>query len=244
MNEQSKGILGVIGGLGPLATAYFMEMVTGMTDADCDQQHLDMIVYNFPSIPDRTAHILDNSKPSPAVPMLHLGQRLAQQGVCQIAIPCMTAHYYREELAKQVNAPILDGVEATAEHLHKQGITRVGIMATDGCVASGMFQRTLEKMGMQPILPDETQQKNVMHLVYQNIKANLPPEMDRFRAVSDQLRQQGAQAIILGCTELSLIKRDYAIGAGYIDAMEALARQAVICCGAKLKTEFENILTR
>lgn len=244
MNEENKGILGVIGGLGPMATAYFMELVTGMTEADCDQQHIDMIVYNFPSIPDRTAHILDNTQPDPAVPMLGVGKRLEAQNVACIAIPCMTAHHYRDALSRQISTPVLDGIAATAAYLKAQGITRVGIMATDGCIAGSVFQAKLEQMGMEWVLPDEIQQKNVMHLVYQNIKANLPPEMDRFHAVNRQLREKGAQAVILGCTELSLIKRSYDIGPGYIDAMEVLAQQAVIRCGGKLKKEFENLLTR
>ena len=117
-------------------------------------------------------------------------------------------------------------------------------MATDGCIAGGVFQQTLEGMGLQLVLPDEIHQKNVMHLVYGNIKAGQKPDMDRFVAVSDHLRQQGAQAIILGCTELSLIKRDYPIGPGYIDAMEALAQKAIVSCGGKLKKEYENLLSR
>jgi len=244
MDKEKQCVLGVIGGMGPMATAYFMELVIRMTDAQTDQQHLDMIVYNSPSIPDRTAYILDNTKPDPAEPMLLIGKSLVRQGAGQLVIPCMTAHYFRQRLADKISTPILDGIAATARQLLDQGITRVGIMATDGCIAGGVFQQTLEQMGMEPILPDKRQQSNVMHLVYQNIKANKSPEMDRFRAVSHQLRTAGAQAIILGCTELSLIKRDYDIGAGYVDAMEALAQQAILSCGGKLKEEYENLISR
>ena len=244
MNKEKRQVLGVIGGLGPMATAYFMELVIQMTDATTDQEHLDMIVYNYPSIPDRTANILDNTKPSPLEPMLAIGKKLEQQAVAKIAIPCMTAHNFLDGLTRQISVPILDGVTATAKHLQQHGITCVGIMATDGCVAGGVFQRTLQKLGMQFVLPDKTQQANVMHLVYQNIKANKSPEMDRFRAVSHQLRAAGAQAIILGCTELSLIKRDYNIGPGYIDAMEVLSQQAILGCGGKLKNAFENLISR
>ena len=87
MNDR-KEVLGVIGGLGPIATAHFMELVIRMTEAETDQEHLDMIVYSFPSIPDRTGYILDNTQPSPLPPMIAIGEKLAQQGADHIAIPC------------------------------------------------------------------------------------------------------------------------------------------------------------
>lgn len=85
--------LGVIGGLGPLATACFLEMVTKMTDASCDQEHLEMIIYSAPGIPDRTAYILGRSPDSPVKPMIEIGRKLAREQVSCIAVPCMTAHY-------------------------------------------------------------------------------------------------------------------------------------------------------
>lgn len=243
MNER-KQVLGVIGGLGPIATAHFMELVIRMTDARTDQEHLDMIVYSFPSIPDRTGYILDNTKPSPLPPMTAIGQRLAQQGADHIAIPCMTAHYFHEELSAGIPTPIINGIGETVEHLKENGITRVGIMATTGTIRTGLFRRELERRGMTALVPTAERQQDVMHLIYNNIKANLPPEMDRFHAVSGELRQMGAQAIILGCTELSLIKRDEDIGAGFIDAMEVLAQQSVIRCGGALKPEYQCLITK
>ena len=241
---QKKQVLGVIGGLGPIATAHFMELVIRMTDARTDQEHLNMIVYSFPSIPDRTGYILDNTQPSPLPPMTAIGQTLAQQGADHIAIPCLTAHYFYEELTAGIPAPIINGIAETVEHLQQQGITRVGIMATDGTIRTGLFRRELERRGMTPLIPTPDRQKDVMHLIYQNIKANLPAEMDRFHAVRQELQGMGAQAIILGCTELSLIKRDEDIGAGFIDAMEVLAQQSVIRCGGALKAEYESLITK
>ena len=82
-----------------------------------------------------------------------------------------------------------------------------------------------------------------MSVIYDDIKANRPAGMDKFGFAADDLREQGAQAIILGCTELSLVKRDYPIGAGYLDAMEVLARRCVLSCGGKLKEEYQNLIT-
>lgn len=237
-------ILGVIGGLGPIATAHFMALVTEMTDAATDQQHLNMIIYSAPSIPDRTAHILDHSKPSPLPQMLSIGQRLAEQGVNRIAIPCMTAHYFFEELEAGIDLPLVHGVRETVRHLKENGIKKVGIMATDGTIRSRIFRAELENQGLTAIVPGAQAQKNVMHLIFSNIKAGIPAEMEKFHAAAEDLRSQGAEAIILGCTELSLIKRDHPIGPGFVDAMEVLAQQSVIQCGLPLKEKYRCLITR
>lgn len=244
MNHTDKKTLGVIGGLGPGATAYFMDLVIRMTDAATDQEHLEMIVYNCPSIPDRTGYILDNTKPSPLPPMIRIGNTLSKQGAQVIAIPCLTAHYFYDELNTGIPVPIVNALAETARFLKESGITKAGIMATDGTISSGLFHQVLEAQGIQPVVPSTDRQADVMHLIYNNIKANLPAEMDRFYAVSRELKENGAQAIILGCTELSLIKRDHPIGAGFIDAMEMLAQQSILRCGGKLKEEYKYLITK
>ena len=241
---ENRKILGVIGGLGPIATAYFMELVIKMTDASTDQQHLPMMVYNMPFIPDRTAYILDNSKENPLPTMVEFGHRLQQQGADCIAIPCVTAHYFMEQLKKEISTPLINGVQETVAHLKEHGIEKVGIMATDGTIHSGIFHRELEKQGLTPIAPSEEAQKCVMHLIFDNVKAGKKADMDRFAVATEDLRRQGAQAIILGCTELSLIKRDHNIGAGFIDAMEVLAQQSVLSCNKPLKKEYACLITK
>lgn len=240
---MSKPILGVIGGLGPIATAHFMELVIRMTDAAIDQDNLDMIIYNCPSIPDRTGYILGYSPDSPLPGMLRVGQALTRQGVAHIAIPCVTAHYFYKELESGIGAPIINGVAETVEHLRQRGITCAGIMATDGTIQSGILSRALREAGITPVIPCEARQRDVMHLIYDDIKAGFPADIRRFRAVQADLLEQKAQAIILGCTELSLIKRDNPIGPGFIDVMEVLAQRSVVRCGGKLKKEYRELIT-
>ena len=93
--------LGVIGGLGPLATAYFYELVTEFTEIEVEQEHLEMVLYSAPAIPDRTSYILDNSKPSPVPGIIRVGKELVNTGCEVIAIPCVTAHHFFDESAKQ-----------------------------------------------------------------------------------------------------------------------------------------------
>ena len=237
-----KNVLGVIGGLGPSATAHFMERVIAMTDAKNDQENVDMIVYNFPSIPDRTGYILGSNLKSPLPGLRSVGQALAGQKVSCIAIPCVTAHYFHKELQAAIPVPILNGVAETVRLLKNNGIRKVGIMATDGTVRSRLLARELDNAGLLPVIPSEARQTDVMHLIYENVKAGKKPEMDRFRRVQQELHDCGAEIILLGCTELSLIKRDEDIGEGFLDIMDVLAREAVIRCGKKLRPEFENLI--
>ncbi len=240
---MSRKTLGVIGGLGPVATSHFMELVIRMTDAALDQQHLDMIVYHTPSIPDRSSYILDHSLPSPLEPMIRLGRELERQKAACVAIPCITAHFFHEQLCENIALPILNGVEETARQLCSAGISRAGILATTGTIQAGLFQRALEQRGIQPLIPSEQGQKDVMHVIFENVKAGVPVDMGRFEAAARELKAQGAQVIVLGCTELSLVKRDHPLGAGYLDALEVLAQQAVVFCNGALKSEYRNLIT-
>lgn len=235
--------LGVIGGLGPIATAYFLELVINMTDAACDQDHLDMIIYNTPSTPDRTAFILGRSTASPLTTMIETGRRLVEQGVDYIAIPCITAQYFHRELQDAIDRPIINIIRQTALHLKQNGVKTAGIAATDGTIAGSLFQRELDAQGIRSLAPSAGMQRYVMELIYDNIKAGIPADMDKFNAVSQELRSGGAEAIILGCTELSLIKRDYPIGPGYLDAMEVLAKSSVVSCQAPLKNRFQCLIS-
>lgn len=235
--------LGIIGGLGPIATAYFMELIIQMTDAARDQEHLPMIIYNSPKIPDRTSYILGNSKENPVWDMIRIGQKLAEEGVACIGIPCITAHYFHKELSENISVPIIHAIEETGMELKDNRIKSAGIMATEGTVHSRIFQDELEKMGIEVFIPEEGYQKLVTELIYKEVKAGKPVDLDKFQRVSAHLRKQGAQVLILGCTELSLIKKDFFIGPGYLDAMEILAQRCILRCQRQLKAEYRQLIT-
>lgn len=236
--------LGVIGGLGPMATVYFMELVTKMTDAACDQEHLEMLVHSCPSTPDRTKYILGLSDENPLSRMLEIGQGLAAQGADVIAIPCMTAHFFHEQLDAAIPVPVIHGIRKTVECVKNAGVKTVGVMATDGTIRSGLFQQEIEDAGMQTALPDAEYQRKIMDMIYLDIKAGKMPELDRVRDVIRHLMvEKGAQVVILGCTELSLIKKTYEqqLKVGVVDTLEVLAREAVLLCEKKLNPEYGNL---
>lgn len=241
---MKQNILGVIGGLGPLATARFLELTVEMTNAASEQDNLDMIIYNFPSIPDRTGYILGSNLRSPLPGLLSAARALERDGAAYIAIPCVTAHYFADTLQSAVPVPIISILDETVRHLQENRIRSAGIMATDGTVFSGIFTKALKDAGIAPIHPSKQRQADVMHLIYENIKAGKPAELDRFRAVQAELTEKGAEVIILGCTELSVIKRDYPIGPGFLDTMEVLAQQAVLRCEKPLKQSFRRLISQ
>ena len=236
--------LGVIGGLGPMATAYFLELTVRMTDAARDQDHLEVTILARPSIPDRTACILGQSAESPVPMMAEAAKTLEALGASCIAVPCVTSHYFFGELQKAVHIPFIHLVKETAAHLKENGVQKAGILATTGTVATGLFQQALEAEGIRWAVPDQDGQEKVMHLIYENVKAGLPPELPLFEEVCAGLRKKGAECMILGCTELSLIKRDFPVGAGVLDVLEVLAKCSVEYCEKPLRKEYKRLISR
>lgn len=236
-------ILGVLGGLGPMASAYFLQLITQMSEARTDQEHMEVILHSKPQIPDRTQYILGKSNDNPVPQMVLAGRGLAAQGAELLAIPCVTAHYFQEQLEAEIGIPILNAIEETAIYLKQAKVARAGVLATDGTLSSGLFQSCLSRHGIGCIVPEAQEQKMVMQLIYDDVKAGKPVELPLFAAVSERLFAQGVEVILLACTELSLIKRDHSLGAGYLDVLEVLARQAVVQCG-RLKQEYESLITR
>jgi len=233
----SEPSLGVIGGMGPMASAYFMELVTDMTEASCDQEHLSMYIASCPSVPDRTAFILGESEDDPVPGMIDMGLFLQSRGVSCIAIPCMTAHYFHDRLQESLKVHVIDAIEETAGLLSENGVKKAGVMATDGSVKSGIFEERLKAKGIECITPDSAGQKKVMSLIYNDVKRGRAADLKAFFEVSDSLFNEGAEAVILGCTELSVIKRDNELGKGFIDCMEVLSKVSLETCKKPVKKE-------
>lgn len=234
--------LGVIGGLGPMATAHFLRLVVEMTDARTDQEHLDVIVFDRPAVPDRTAAILNPSAPSPAPAMRATARALEGLGAGVLCAPCVTSHYFYEELTRGLRAPWVHMVRETAAELVRAGKKKPGILATTGTVAAGLFQRELERAGLGWAVPPPAGQERVMEIIYRDIKAGRPPDENAFAALAEGLAGQGCDCVILGCTELSLVKERVGLGAGYLDALEVLAKRCVEECGAPLKPAYRALI--
>ena len=223
-------MLGILGGLGPMATVYFYELVTRHTKAACDQDHIDIIINSRATTPDRTRFILGQSQDDPFDIMAADAARLVTFGAEMLAIPCNTAHYFYDRLNQTIPVPILNMVEETVRTA-KQRCDKVGILATSGTSETRTYQRQCEAQGLACEVPCPADQQKIMDIIYKDIKQGKPADMQAFCEVSDHLRSAGCGRIILGCTELSLIKRDEHLDSFYIDSMEVLAKHAILAFG-------------
>ena len=231
MNE--KTVLGILGGLGPMSSVYFYEMLTAHTKATCDQQHLNILLSSRADIPDRTAFITGSSTQNPLPAMLEEIRRLERCGAGIIAIPCNTAHYFYDGIAAGTSLPILNIMEETARFVHRLGVSRVGVLATEGTVRSGAYRSMLSRYGIACVDCTEEEQRVISHIIYGEIKQGAAADIDAFLRVADSLTAQGCERIILGCTELSLLKKQNHLGTRFIDALEVLAHCAITACGAE-----------
>lgn len=227
-----------------MATAYFMQLIISMTDAATDQEHIKTYVSANPTIPDRTGFLLHKpgaEDPRPII--IEEGKRLKESGAKVIAIPCVTAHAFHSDLVEGIGLKVVHAMEETANYLQKRGVKKVGILATDGTIQTGYFQRFLKEKGIEAVVPKAEDQALVMSIIYDEVKAGLPVNMEYFYSVSAHLRDEGAEVILLGCTELSIIKRDHKMGPGYLDVLDVLAQASVRECGT-LRKEYKELITR
>ncbi|MBE6573086.1 MAG: amino acid racemase [Ruminococcaceae bacterium] len=236
---ENKHILGILGGLGPMSSAYFYEMITEHTKAQCDQDHIDMVISSAATTPDRTSYIMGASKDNPAPVMIDNARRLIDYGCDVIAIPCNTAHYFYSELQDNISVPIINIIYETVKLCSDKGCRRIGIMATDGTVMTETYQRMANRFGIECIVPCEANQKRVMDIIYGSVKQGRAVDMREFNKVSAELRKLGADKIILGCTELSIIKKQYNLDSYYLDALEVLAWRSIQFC-EKTPVGFED----
>lgn len=236
--------LGVIGGLGPMATAYFLQLITEMTRASVDQEHIHVLIDSNPATPDRTKYILGLSDENPYPYLISSGQKLKAAGADVLCMTCNTAQYFRTDLEKELGVNIIGLITETSGYLAARGIKKVGLMATDGSIKTRVYQDTFAAHGIETIVPDAKNQAGVMSIIYDNIKAGIPADMTLFDEISAQLFNDGAEVIVLGCTELSVIKRDFSLRPGYIDSMQVMAAKAIEICGGALDDAYTDLITK
>lgn len=229
--KHTAKLLGVLGGLGPMSTIYFCELLTAHTQAVGDADHIDMIISSRASTPDRTAFILGKSKNDPLPIMIEEAKRLEHAGADLIVIPCNTAHYFYDGLRAKIQTPILNIIEETVHHLDRLGIRKVGLLATEGTVKAGAYAPLCQSFEMECLVPTPAEQAVITSIIYDQIKQNKPANMDAFFGVTDALRARGCERLVLGCTELSLLKKSGLDTNLFVDSLEVLALRTILACG-------------
>ena len=171
---HERKILGIIGGMGPMATADLFIKIIEMTDADCDGGHLHILIDNNTDIPDRTQSILSGSD-APLRFMAESAERLTAQGADILVIPCHTAHYYYDALQRLCRVPILNMLGVLAQAARSAGYRQLGLLATDGVVQSGIYDSAFHGTGIELIYPDPEGQEALMRLIYRQSRPENPP---------------------------------------------------------------------
>lgn len=237
MKERKEGILGVLGGMGPQATNTFYQRIIDRTQAEKDQEHLQVLIWSDAKIPDRTAGILAGPEAAEQVyQALLAGAKLLERAGCtMLAIPCNTSHYFADRLQAQLKIPLIHMIRETVAAIQAMGKKTVGILATDGTVRTGIYQKELTAAGLTPVTLPEELQGVVMSIIYDEIKRGETGSREKFGEVDAWLRQAGCDCAILGCTELSVYRNLHSLPPYYIDAMEVLAQQAILRCGKQLR---------
>ena len=231
--------LGMIGGMGPAATADLLLKITKLTDAKRDQDHVHVIIDSNINIPDRTAAILHGGE-DPLPELTASAKLLENAGADMIIMACNTAHYFVTELAKATSLPIISMPEETAHLLKKRGIKKVALLATDGTVQSGVYQNVLDAEEIETIYPNHEQQALIMSVIYNYIKRGiLDASKLPVREVLDvciDLKKRGAEAVLLACTELPVaFDMMGLLDESCVDPTEVLAAAAVKAVGAPVR---------
>ena len=231
----NKKVLGVIGGMGTAATIDFYTRIMNHTVAHKDQEHIDMVIINHASIIDRT-YAIKNNKLDELLKQMHENLKILENAkVTSIAIPCNTSHSIIDKIQQLTSIPIINMIEETAKGL-KEVVNKgekVGIMATDGTIMLKIYQQACKKYDIEYFVPEDNIQKQIMDIIYDDVKANGIFDNERFKKVLDYFLQNGCKYVILGCTELSGFKKDF--DKNTIDPMDYLVKAAILSVDKEYK---------
>ena len=165
---MTERVIGILGGMGPLATAELFRRIVEKTPAKRDQDHPRIIIYNNPKIPDRTAFILGNGE-DPRPELIESAKKLESWGADFIIMPCNTAHFFAETIQKAVKIPLVSMIEETAKLILEMGLKKVGLLATDGTIKGLVYHRALLSHGVQIAVPGRRGQELVMRGIYEGV---------------------------------------------------------------------------
>lgn len=174
--------LGVIGGMGSEATSYYFKELVAHTKAKTDQDHIDTVILNHASLPDRTAAILTGEQEELTQQLIEDAKLLEKIGVENIAIPCNTSHYFYEAIQNEVLIPVIHMVKESISYAlrHFDQVKKIGIMATTGTIKAGIYHQACKDLGVEAIAPSAASQEDVMALIYDEIKSGLPGDPEKF----------------------------------------------------------------
>lgn len=226
--------IGVLGGLGPLATAIFLERVINLTDSDNDQNNVDMIILNHSSVPDRTDFLLNRSCENPIPYLINDANMLENLGVKYIALPCNTAHAFYDEISSNIGIELINMVSDTINECVNKNYKKVGLMGTRGTINSKIYDKYNDNLDI--LIPNNEIQNKIDEFIFGKVKKNINVDYDEFNDVLNYFYENDCDGIILGCTELSVINKNLELkDKRIIDTLDVLAKKVILLDNKKIK---------
>lgn len=229
--------LGVIGGMGPLATSVYFEKVIENTVANADQEHINMVILNHATLPDRTSVILNKEEETFLKAVEKDVRFLEIADVANIAIPCNTSHFFYDKMQAMTKINIINMIDETCKAIHRKHgeNSKVAILATNGTVSSGIYERGCNQYNMQLHTPNKVFQDEVMNTIYK-IKSDLPVDNSVIeQIIKDLVDKENCHCVILACTELSCMSLSDEVTKYCMDAMEVLVEKSIEYSGGIVK---------
>jgi len=218
----NKPLLGIIGGMGTQAAACFYEKLHALQNVVAEQDYLDILLYSKPSIPDRTAFITGQSTDNPRSSLIDAARTLEAAGVSGIAIPCITAHYFYNDISNAVAVPVLNLLDETAFAVSERNVRNICLLATSGTIKGKVFDSAFKKYDINVCIPSDDEQSVLMELIY-DIKCGAPFSQDALESISTKALDNGAGAVVLGCTELCVAANGSSKVINTLDVLAAAA---------------------
>ncbi|EJD6082382.1 MULTISPECIES: aspartate/glutamate racemase family protein [Providencia] len=223
-----KGLIGVLGGMGPAATVDLFNKFVNYTVANKDQEHIPLIISSIPDIPDRTEALLNHGV-SPLPLMTDYLKKLETAGAECIVIPCNTAHFWFDELKQACHVDMLSIVETTMMEVLATKKKHIGLLATNATMLMGLYQKNIENEKLKCITPDIKSQEMVMKSIYLLKSGNKKMAESIMKEQAELLFSRGAEIIVLGCTEVPVILENETnkYPEKYIDSTSSLVRASI-----------------
>jgi len=226
--EVKVKTVGIMGGMGPAATLDLFYKILKATPAKRDQDHIHIIIDNFPQIPDRTAFLLGKGA-NPLPYILKSVRTLERANVDVLCMPCNTAHYFVEDIRKATPLPFISIIESTLNEIRSrfEDSKNIGLLATDGTIIGKVYHKVFEAEGYNIITLSEEKQHEVMRIIYSIKAGKMEENVQPFEEIIEHMKFLGSELVILGCTELPILLKYFEPSIPVIDATSCLAKEIV-----------------
>lgn len=220
--------IGIVGGMGPLATLDLFAKILQHTKAKTDQDNIPILIHNNPQVPDRTQSILYGGE-SPVPTIIKMGRDLEEMGADFLLMPCNTSHYYYNQIQESLNIKLVNMIDLVVDHLVRAGYKRVCVLGTEGTIKTKVYENKLREKNIYSVPIHKDMIKMLQYVIYDVVKSNnFPPDLKGFRQELKKLEEEEeVEVFVLGCTELPILFEKYDLDFRFIDPTVLLAKEAI-----------------